>query len=144
MTAGQLGRRKVAFDNRGSQISGGTPPAAGAPFGMLLMMLGNGGVGSPLTAGDGYGNFEDAWAEQFQRSARIRPLIGGEQVLASRLAGVQPYIITVRRDSQTKLVTTGWRVRDVSDAVEFNITAIINKDEKNRYLDMMATAGVAV
>lgn len=122
MSAGQLGRRKVAFDSRGS-TSGNSP------------------------AGDGYGNFEDAWAEQFQRSARIRPLTGGEQVLASRLAGVQPVIIIVRRDSQTKLVQPGWRVRDVGDSpasIEFNITAIINRDEKNRYLDMMATTGVAV
>jgi len=41
---------------------------------------------------DGYGNKEGIFVEKFQRRAVLKPLRGGEQVQAARLASRQPYL----------------------------------------------------
>ena len=93
------------------------------------------------TTDDGYGGTVGGFVEQFSAAARIRPLKGGEQVLAARLTGTQPVIITVRYSSATKRIASDWRARDVRSSVVYAIKSIMNTDEKKRYLDIMAVAG---
>lgn len=97
----------------------------------------------PATTDDGYGNVEGAWQARFITAARIRPLAGSETVIAARLSGVQPVRITVRSSVETRAVTAGWRAVDCRDASRiFNVRAPANFDERNRYIDIMAEAGV--
>lgn len=56
------------------------------------------------------------WQTVVTRDARIQPLKGGETVQAARMAGRQPVIITVRRDSLTKTIDNAWRAIDARDA----------------------------
>ena len=61
---------------------------------------------------DGYGNTIGAWVEQFTCAASMTPLRRGEAVQASRLAGVQPFILRIRASTDSRAVTTAWRARD--------------------------------
>ncbi|MEZ0212439.1 MAG: head-tail adaptor protein [Xanthobacteraceae bacterium] len=83
------------------------------------------------------------WAEAFRCSARLTPLVGSEAVIASRLQGVQPYLIRVRVSSQTRQITTEWRARNARTGVEMAIKTISNRDEKGQFLDIMAVEGIA-
>jgi len=91
---------------------------------------------------DGDGPFETV----FTVAAGFKPLRGGEDVMASRLSGVQPYIITVRQSSQTRAVKvdTDWRMVDARDVSrEFNIRAISDPDDLREWFDILVQDGVA-
>ncbi len=91
---------------------------------------------------DGYGNtVGEAWTTVAVCAAQVIPIKGGEEVLASRLAGRQPVIIRVRSSSETRSVTTDMRARDVRSGVAYDITAVADMDGRRRYLDIMAVAG---
>ena len=99
---------------------------------------------------DGYGNsITGDWTDQFSVSARVQPKLGGEEVIASRLTGVQPLIVTVRSSMQTRLVTPAWRAFDAragkGDDGEpkrlFNILSLANVDERGAYIDFLASEG---
>jgi SPP1 family predicted phage head-tail adaptor len=93
---------------------------------------------------DGYGNTVGAWAEQFAVAARVRPLKGSEAVQAAGLAGRQPVLITVRMSRQARAVTPDWRARNVRTGAVYAITAPpVNMDERDVYLDILATLGEA-
>lgn len=89
-----------------------------------------------------YGVAAGDWDEMFRRAARIRRLVGGEPVIAERLTGVQPVVITVRSDSDTRTVTTAWRIRDVRTSAAYQIRAV-TADEKRRYIDFLCEIGPA-
>jgi len=91
---------------------------------------------------DGYGNVEADWADQFTVWARMQPLKGSEPVIAQRLAGVQPMAIQVRSSADTRQVTAGWRAVHDRTATIYNIRSVANFDERDRYLDLIADAGV--
>lgn len=61
-------------------------------------------------AADEQGDRLGEWAPEFSRWAQAIALRGGEAVLAGRLAGTKPTVIVIREDSQTRQVTTDWRV----------------------------------
>lgn len=115
MTAGPM-RDRIAFDKR-EDLSTNSP------------------------AGDGHGNMEGDWEEQFERWGRLRPKLGGEQVMASRLQGVQPFTITVRFDNETRLIKSDWRARNVADDTIYAILSVMNPDEKKKYIELTVTAG---
>lgn len=94
-------------------------------------------------ADSSYGISAGEYAEQFRRAARIRPLVGGEPVIAERLQGVQPVVIKVRSDSETRDVTTAWKIIDVRSLASYNIRAV-TPDEKRRYIEFLCEKGVAV
>lgn len=96
-----------------------------------------------VSADDGYGNREDKWRTKFEMFARVQPLKGSETVIAARLAGTQPYIITVQSCRDTRRVTPGWRAVDANDTKRiFNIRSGANFDERNRNIVFAAEAGV--
>lgn len=99
---------------------------------------------------DGFGNEQvGAWTTQFSVAARLQPRLGGEEVVASRLAGVQPYILTVRSSLQTRSITTAWRAYDAragfNSAGEpkrvFNIHSAANVDEVGAFIDFLVSEG---
>lgn len=91
---------------------------------------------------DGYGNFEGAWEEQFTEMARVLPMKGSEPVIAARLGGVQPVIITIPSSDDARLVAPHWRAVDVNSEVIYNIRSGANFDEKNREMQFIAESGV--
>lgn len=57
---------------------------------------------------DGYGNRVGAWEGRFSCWAALQYLRGSETVQQARIEGRSPVIVTVRRDSDTDAITTGW------------------------------------
>lgn len=55
------------------------------------------------------------WEDRFPARAQISYLRGSESVLAQRLQGVQPAIITVRSSTATKALTSAWRALNARD-----------------------------
>lgn len=93
---------------------------------------------------DGAGNEQSGdWVIQCEVAARVTPRLGGETVMAARLAGRKPVTIKVRVSSSTERITTDWRGRNVRTGEIYNLRSIANLDERRRYLDILADAGVA-
>lgn len=82
------------------------------------------------------------WTEQFQVWCRVRPLRGTEPVIAQRLVGVQPIVLTVRSSSDTRLIDASWRARHVHSGALYNIRAV-TPDERKAYIDLLTESGVA-
>jgi head-tail adaptor len=92
--------------------------------------------------GDGYGNLEGAFAEQFTVWAAVTMLRAAEPVLAQRLAGVQPAIITVRKSTNSALITTAWRARDTRANTLWAIRAV-TPDDAGLFIDLLCETGGA-
>lgn len=88
------------------------------------------------------GSVRSDWAEQLTVPARIRPLRGGEGVIAARLQGTQPVVITVRYSSATKTIDPSWRCRDARTGREYNIRTA-TPDERRVWVDLLCEAGPA-
>lgn len=93
----------------------------------------------PDANGDRLGAFVDG----FSRAAQTQYLRGSETVTAQRLAGHQPVIITVRSDSETRAITTGFRAVDIRAGGIFNVTAVSPARDDPGFLDILATSGGA-
>lgn len=94
-------------------------------------------LGNPVPGGDG-------WATQFSVRAGFQPRNGGEAVVAGRLQGVQPYIVTMRQSSDTRRITTGWRLVDAHNETRvFNVRTVADPDGKRQWLEMLVEHGVA-
>ena len=100
------------------------------------------------TTEDEYGNVSTGWLERFTVSANITAKVGGEAVDAARLAGRQPVVLTVRRSTDTRKVTTGWKATEVENGTEFNIRPAIDPfvgdSQHGIWIEMIAETGVAV
>lgn len=94
------------------------------------------GWGTPLP---GAGEF----ATQFTIAAGMKPRTGGEGVDAARLGGTQPFVVTVRNTSQTRKITTAWRLVDARD--ENRVFAVTSPpadpDGKNQWLEFLVVEG---
>ena len=101
---------------------------------------------APNPQPDGYGGvihgFTDPLAA-YQCRAKFVYLRGGEAVLASRLTGKQPVIVTIRTSAAARLITPEWRMRDVRTGVEYNIRSV-EPTEDRAWLQMLCESGVAV
>lgn len=86
----------------------------------------------------------DKWTTQFSVRAGFRPKNGGETVVAGRLQGVQPYIVTIRQSSDTRQITPGWRLVDPrNDTRVFNIRSLSDPTGKRQWLELLVEHGVA-
>lgn len=93
---------------------------------------------------DGHGNtVAGDFVEQFIEPARIFSKLGGERIVADRLASIAPVVIRVRYWRMTALIQPGWQARNVRTSVVYNITHVANMDEKKQWLDITAVAGEA-
>lgn len=84
-----------------------------------------------------YGQTYEGWQDVFTAPARLRPRLGSEAVIASRLQGTQPYTLIVHSARQSRLVTPAWRAVNARTGTIYNIKSIINPDENNQYLEML-------
>jgi head-tail adaptor len=84
------------------------------------------------------------WEDQFTVWAALLPLRGSEAVMGSRLAGRQPYIISVRQSSQTRQINTDWQIVDARNANRvFAVSAPpTDPDGQRAWLEILATEGV--
>jgi SPP1 family predicted phage head-tail adaptor len=98
-----------------------------------------------LLQADDYGNLQTTpFVDQFTLWARVRFLTGNESVIAERLAGHQPAVLTVSRTAKSVQIQTEWRAVDLHDAtLVFNVRAV-TPDELNRAIDLLCEAGVPV
>lgn len=84
------------------------------------------------------------WETQFSVRAKVRAKLGGEGVIAGRLEGKQPYIVTIRQSRQARRITPEWRLVDANDSSRvLAVRSIIDPDQKNRWLEILAEEGVA-
>ena len=97
-----------------------------------------------LEIDDGAGNpVSGPWTEQFKMSAQVHPLRGTEAVMASRLQGIQPYLVTVRFSATTTAaIATDGRLCDTRTGTTYNITSAVPR-EKRDYVDVLCVAGTA-
>lgn len=91
---------------------------------------------------DEFGNVIGGWATRFTCFAAFKFLRGGEEVMAGRLAGKQPAIITVRFGDASSRINTAWRILDREDQA-WNIRAITDPTGKRAWLEILAEKGVA-
>ncbi len=91
---------------------------------------------------DGYGNTVADFVEQFSVSGAIKHLRGGEDVLASRLGGVHPLLITVRDTSLTRKITTDWRLIDARTGTEYAIRDVTPETDR-AFISLLCESGVA-
>jgi len=87
---------------------------------------------------DSYGNpISGAFADEFTVRARLTPKMGTEPVIASRMQGVQPYLMIVRSSTSTRLVTPAWQAVNARSGVVYEIKAIANPDERGAWLELL-------
>ena len=83
----------------------------------------------------------------FTCAANIKPRLGGEDVLASRLTGVNLVNITVRRSLQTAAVDTAWRIVDERSGAIYNVRSVIDPWEHtadhDRFVELLCEKGGA-
>lgn len=91
------------------------------------------------TSNDGFGNTHSGdFQTVFSASGNLRPLRGNESVMAARLEGRQPFVLTVRQSAAARQVNEAWQVVDARDGRVFAITAPpVDPDGKNRWLEML-------
>jgi len=94
------------------------------------------------TIDDGAGNTEGAFEQVFLADAAKIALKGGEAVMAARLEGRQPFIVTVRCHPDTLAVNTDWRCRDVNTGATYAITTHVVRQRRD-FIDMICVEGVA-
>lgn len=91
---------------------------------------------------DQYGNVVGEFVEQFRCAACADALKGTESVMASRLTGVQPYVVTIRYSTQAAQVTPAWRARDTRAGIAYAIKTVVPRPRKD-YVDMTCVVGGA-
>jgi SPP1 family predicted phage head-tail adaptor len=79
-------------------------------------------------------NFATVWGG-------FSPERGRERLEAGRVEGASMGVLRVRSSSQTRQITTAYRVK--IDGVPYNIRSIENPDQRNRGLEMLVEKGVA-
>lgn len=68
--------------------------------------------------------------------ARMQPLKGSETVIAARLTGVQPFIVTIPWQPEIANVTNSWKLYD-EDKREYSIKSAGNMDEKRQFIELL-------
>ena len=93
--------------------------------------------------GDGAGGVAVSWADNFYLFGTIEPRRGRERFFAQRIEGDVTHVITVRYNAaRTISVDDRIQYRPTGSVTRnFNIKSIINKDERNRYFEIMAVEG---
>lgn len=89
------------------------------------------------------GNIGTEFVEQFIVWAAVKARLGGETVMAARLTGQQPIVITVRQSSSTELIDLDWRARDVNEDKEYAIKSIVDPDDSGEFFDILVQTGAA-
>ena len=92
----------------------------------------------------GDGNTESSWDTANPLCtvrAELRPVNGREEVMAQKLQGVQPFVLTVRYCAATAGVTPEDHAVNARTGVAYDITAIQNPDMRQQWLSMIVREG---
>lgn len=89
---------------------------------------------------NGRGSALADFADQFTVWAGLTPIRGGETIIAQRLAGTQPFFITVRWSADTDKIRADWRAK-IGTTRLFNITSAVDRDGRKQWVDLTATEG---
>lgn len=90
------------------------------------------------------GNFAAGPFEpQFSRSANVKPLNGGEEIMVGRLSGTRMILVTVRSDSDTRCVTQDWSAKLEATGELFSIVEAKDPDSKRHWVELLCRSGVA-
>lgn len=92
--------------------------------------------------GDKHGTPVDDWVDVLTAAARLLPLRRGEAVIAARLEGVQPCILTIRSHTQARLIATDWRCVDARKGTVYNIRTVEHAPDRST-IDLLIEAGGA-
>jgi len=71
---------------------------------------------APAPGDDGHGGIVTGWTgteAEIQAWAHFRHLRGSETVIAARLAGRQPIVVTIRATVAARAIGADWRMRDL-------------------------------
>lgn len=111
---------------------------------------------APTISPDGYGGQEVGWTgegEQVKAWAHFRYLRGTESVMASRLQGKQPIVVTIQNFAAGRSIKASWRMRDLHDGSfvsgewvgpVFNIVQEPQPSQDRQWLELLVEGGVAV
>lgn len=92
----------------------------------------------PQEATDADGQVVQSYLAQGTVWANLRPLRGGEAVLAARLESRSPAIITVRASSLSRRVTSEWRA--VIDGKTYHVREDPRETQDRAFLEFLAEA----
>jgi SPP1 family predicted phage head-tail adaptor len=84
------------------------------------------------------GGSKDGWVEEFTSWAAVRYLRGGEAVMASRMKGRRPAILTLRKRSILTRIKLDWIVRFEGQAYE--IRELPKRREDSATVEMLVEA----
>lgn len=99
---------------------------------------------APAVADNGAGGRRRGWTEGLHECwAAVRFLRGGETVIAARLAGVQPVVVTIRACDAARAIRHDWRIRDLRSGTVYSISAPPVASDSRGFLDIVAQSGVA-
>ena len=71
------------------------------------------------------------WGEFVTCSARVKALTGTEAVQGQRLAGLQPVVITVNANRQTRTLDSSYSVLDARNpAILWDVTSVIETEDR--------------
>jgi SPP1 family predicted phage head-tail adaptor len=96
----------------------------------------------PTSLSDGAGGTEIGWTEVFSCWAGVVYLRGTESVMAARLSGRQPVVVTIRNCTNAQLVTHDWRMRDLRSSTIYNVRTAIPSDDR-AFIELTCESGVA-
>lgn len=85
---------------------------------------------------DGYGGTKLEFATVFSAPCRIRTLKGGEEVMASRLAGTATLVVTIRWQPDAAAMDPSWKVVNGRTGDEYEVTAV-TVDERRAFIDVL-------
>lgn len=73
---------------------------------------------------DGHGRKTEEFTLRMIRDAKIQYLTGSEPVIAQRLQGVQPVIVTVRDSQAARDIATDWRLEHPRLKATYDVTSV--------------------
>lgn len=97
----------------------------------------------PEGVNNGQGGTMMGWHEQHRCWAAMTFLRGGETVMAARLSGKQPVVVTIRTCLAARAIGTNWRLRDVRTGEIYNIRSIVPSNNR-AFIELTCESGVAV
>lgn len=93
-----------------------------------------------IDAPDGGGGKTSSWQTVLTVWGGFRPQRGRERLEAGRLSSAVAGVLTVRSSNDTRQITEVHRV--MIDNVPYQVQAIINPDQRYKYLEMTVERGV--
>tara|TARA_R110002012_G_scaffold101777_4_gene241148 strand:- start:1839 stop:2180 length:342 start_codon:yes stop_codon:yes gene_type:complete len=97
---------------------------------------------SPISSSGGYGGTEYGWNLEFEVWTNVRYLKGGESVMAGRLEGKRPVVLTLRKSIDSVSISSNWKCN--FDHMDFNIREAPKQSDDRLYVEFMVEGGVAV